>query len=60
MKCNIHNEIYIWISEIDNSYYCNQDINELIENDMYLTSDNYDRLYNYFINLLELENFKGA
>lgn len=60
MKCNIHNEKYIWISEIDNNYYCNKCINDMIEEDMYLTSDNYDRLYNHYINLLELENFKGV
>ncbi|WP_338974210.1 hypothetical protein [Spiroplasma endosymbiont of Tricholauxania praeusta] len=60
MKCNIHNEKYIWFSEIDNSYYCNKCINDMIENDMYLTSDNYDRLYNHYINELQLENFKGV
>ncbi|WP_375316906.1 hypothetical protein [Spiroplasma endosymbiont of Virgichneumon dumeticola] len=57
MKCNIHNEKYIWISEIDNSYYCNKDINEMIEEDIHLTSDNSDSLYNYYINELQLENF---
>ncbi|WP_375317663.1 hypothetical protein [Spiroplasma endosymbiont of Virgichneumon dumeticola] len=57
MKCNIHNEKYIWISEIDNSYYCNKDINEMIEEDIHLTSDNSDSLYNYYVNELQLENF---
>lgn len=56
MKCNIHNEKYIWFSEIDNSYYCNKDINEMIEEDIHLTSDNSDSLYNYYINELQLEN----
>ncbi len=60
MKCNIHNEKYTWISEIDNSYYCNECINEMIEEDMYLTSDNSDRLHNHYINLLELEVLKGV
>ncbi|WP_339046090.1 hypothetical protein [Spiroplasma endosymbiont of Colias croceus] len=60
MKCNIHNEKYIWISEIDNSYYCNKCIDDMIEEDMYLTSNNWDYLYEYFINELQLENFKGV
>ncbi|WP_425377236.1 hypothetical protein [Spiroplasma endosymbiont of Aleiodes alternator] len=60
MKCNIHNEKYIWFSEIDNTYYCNKCIDDMIEEDMYLTSDNYDRLYNHYINELQLENFKGV
>ncbi|WP_342276215.1 hypothetical protein [Spiroplasma endosymbiont of Nebria brevicollis] len=59
MKCKLHNKKYIWISEIDNSYYCNKCINNnnMIEEDIYLTSDNYDSLYNYYINELQLENF---
>ncbi|WP_339047195.1 hypothetical protein [Spiroplasma endosymbiont of Colias croceus] len=59
MKCNIHNEKYIWFSEIDNSYYCNKCIDEMIENDMFLTSNNWASLYEYYINELQLENFKG-
>ncbi|WP_342275893.1 hypothetical protein [Spiroplasma endosymbiont of Nebria brevicollis] len=57
MKCKLHNKKYIWISEIDNSYYCNKCINNMIEEDIYLTSDNYYSLYNYYINELQLENF---
>ncbi|WDA53909.1 MAG: hypothetical protein PPFGHCPK_01266 [Spiroplasma endosymbiont of Drosophila atripex] len=63
MKCNIHNEKYIWFSElheIENTYYCNKCIDEMIENDMYLTSNNWDYLYEYYINELQLENFKGV
>ncbi|WP_338977477.1 hypothetical protein [Spiroplasma endosymbiont of Panzeria rudis] len=63
MKCNIHNEKYIWFSElhgIDNNYYCNKCINDMIEEDMYLTSNNWDYLYEYYINELQLENFKGV
>ncbi|WP_342267112.1 hypothetical protein [Spiroplasma endosymbiont of Villa modesta] len=60
MKCNIHNEKYIWFSELENTYYCNKCIDDMIEEDMYLTSDNYDRLYNHYINELQLENFKGV
>ncbi|WP_338986767.1 hypothetical protein [Spiroplasma endosymbiont of Dasysyrphus albostriatus] len=60
MKCNIHNEKYIWFSEIENTYYCNKCIDEMIENDMFLTSNNWDSLYEYYINELQLENFKGV
>lgn len=47
MKCNIHNEKYIWFSEIENTYYCNKCIDDIIEEDMYLTSNNWDYLYEY-------------
>ncbi|WP_339047025.1 hypothetical protein [Spiroplasma endosymbiont of Colias croceus] len=60
MKCNIHNEKYIWFSELENTYYCNKCINDMIEEDMYLTSNNWDYLYEYYINELQLENFKGV
>ncbi|WP_339046549.1 hypothetical protein [Spiroplasma endosymbiont of Colias croceus] len=51
MKCNIHNEKYIWFSELENTYYCNKCINNMIEEDMFLTSDNWDSLYEYYINV---------
>lgn len=60
MKCNTHNEKYIWFSEIENTYYCNKCIDEMIEEDMYLTSDNWDYLEERYINELQLENFKGV
>lgn len=60
MKCNLHNEKYIWFSELDISYYCNKCIDNMIEEDMNLTSDNYDNVYEYYINELQLENFKGV
>ncbi|WP_425382401.1 hypothetical protein [Spiroplasma endosymbiont of Melieria omissa] len=60
MKCNIHNQKYIWFSEIENTYYCNKCINDMIEEDMYLTSDNWDCLEEHYINELQLENFKGV
>lgn len=55
MKCNIHNEKYIWFSELENQYYCNKCINEFIEEDIHLTSDNFDNLYNYYIDELQLD-----
>lgn len=60
MKCNIHNEKYIWFSELENTYYCNKCINEFITEDMCLTSNNWDYLYEYYINELQLEIFKGV
>ncbi len=60
MKCNIHNEKYIWFSELENTYYCNKCIDDMIEEDMYLTSDNWDYLEEHYINELQLENFKGV
>jgi len=59
MKCNIHNEKYIWFSELENTYYCNECINNIIEEDMYLTSNNWDSLYEYYINELQLEIFRS-
>ena len=55
MKCRVHLEKYIWFSESDKVYYCNKCIDKMIRKDIFLTSNNWDSLYEYYINILELE-----
>ena len=58
-QCVLHHENFIWISELDGTNYCNECINKMIVNNDYLTSDNWDSLYDYYINELQLDPYNG-
>ncbi|WP_338987045.1 hypothetical protein [Spiroplasma endosymbiont of Dasysyrphus albostriatus] len=57
IKCTKHKELFIWFSNIENLTYCNSCINEMIEEDIRLTSTNWDSLYVSYINELQLDSY---